>query len=96
MENIKAFLVEKGCPVESWDDDKCKQVARVLGYTQPEARIEPYTPQRSKKGVGTYLVLEPKDSRGAFFRLNDGETLTEEGKAKLTGLVNAMADLLDG
>jgi len=93
MQAIRDFLVSKGCPVDSWDDDQCKSVAKTLGFTAPLARVEAYTPQ--KKGVGMYLIIAPPKARDFYLRLNDGEALDDTGKATLADMANAIADCLE-
>jgi hypothetical protein len=55
---------------------KVKEAAKAKGLSKFQA----YTPKSHGKGTGVYLVCGTYGSQ-LFMRVNDGTTLTEEGRA---------------
>ena len=56
--------------------------------------LKVYAPKNNDKGTGVYLVVGPYGSQ-LFTRLNDGEELTDEGRAKAESIVKDIQAVLD-
>jgi len=93
MQAIRNFLSGKGCPVETWDDAQCRDVAKALGFKiAASAHLKEGHVTKSGKTV-TYLVAKTS-GRDAWFALNDGESLSPEGLAIGEALVEAISNVL--
>jgi len=99
VEKNEAFasLITPGLPTSAVVAMAASQGIKV---EQPciEAAVVQYTTQDkgNKKGsCNTYLSVTPAGGRLVMLKLNDGPAITPEGKAKLTAVANAVADLLE-
>jgi hypothetical protein len=99
---IVSALVEKGVPADianALDTRGLHVLAKAKGIDiappAAEAEVVSYTTQGKGK-TGQYLDLRVAGAaRNGFFKLCDGDTLTDEGKAKLVAIANAVADLME-
>lgn len=55
-----------------------------------KAELKTYTPKKGNRGEGTYLITEVGEAKPVWVRLNDGNTLNNEGRQVLQKLSDAI------